>query len=189
VRSQCDISVSLLHLHSCLHSCSTKKVLSVYPYPQVCGWSNCGALLQHYCHLHRHSYNSRKENTTANDRREIEWCHHAVLVGTTKTHVSPYQHIYRISKTLKYSHSSINCCVKCHTAAAHSLITSIIFHLLIIFKQDVHICRCVSFSIFSLSEPIHLIHRCKARHCNKDCHSQQMSEPYCNFNQQWSCSS
>lgn len=133
---QCGISVSLLCVHShlkVLHSCSTKQVLSIYPYPQVCGWSNCGALFQHYCHLHRHSHDSWKENTAANDRREIEWCHHAVLVGTTK-HVSPYQHIYRIGKTVKCSHSSISYCVKYHRAAAHSLITNIIFHLLIILK-------------------------------------------------------
>jgi len=82
---------------------TTKQVLTVYPYPQVCGWSNCGALLQHYCHLHRHSYDSRKENTAANDRREIEWCHHAVLVGTTQL-VSPFQRIYRISKMFTQQH-------------------------------------------------------------------------------------
>lgn len=104
-----------------LHSCTTKQVLSVYPYPQVCGWSNCGALLQHYCHLHRHSYDSRKENTAANDRREIEWCHHAVLVATTKR---TCRCTNTFTGSVKRSHSSTNYSVTYHTAAAaHSLIT------------------------------------------------------------------
>jgi len=124
------ISISLLHLHSqlkVLHFCTTKHVLTVYPYPQVCGRSNCGALLQHYCHLHRHSHDSRKENTAANDRREIERCHHAVLVGTTK---HTCRHTNAFTGSIKCSHYS----VKYHRAAAHSLITNIIFNLLIILK-------------------------------------------------------
>jgi hypothetical protein len=53
-------------------------------------------------------------------------------VGTTK-HVSPYE---RVTGSVKCSHSNVNYYVNHHRAAAHSLITNILFHLLIILKPS-----------------------------------------------------
>ena len=53
------------------------------------------------------------------------------ISGDNKTQVSPYQ---RVTGSVKCSHSNVNRYVNCHRAAAHTLITNILFHLLVISK-------------------------------------------------------